>query len=148
MFNQYFSMAESYSKKENNKKKAQKKAEKLNKRELRKTVNNKGKSLDEMLVYVDVLGRLTDVHPSLQDKEKDLLEASKEAKEDMMYQGSIYSYETNKGFGFIKQDTSNDKVFFHFKVLSQEVAVGDTVMFSKQLTEKGYRATRINKIII
>lgn len=141
-------MAESYSKKEKNKKKALKKVEKLNKRELRKTVNNKGKSLEEMIVYVDVLGRLTDVHPDQQDQEQDLLNASQESKQDLMYNGTINSYEKNKGYGFITQENSNDRVFFHFKVLNEEVIVGDKVQFSKELTEKGTRATRIKKIII
>lgn len=141
-------MAESYSKKEKNKKKALKKLEKSNKRELRKTVNNKGKSLEEMIVYVDVLGRLTDVHPDQQDQEKDLLDASQESKQDLMYNGKISSYEKNKGYGFITQEKSNDRVFFHFKVLSEDVIVGDNVQFSKEMTEKGMRATRIIKIII
>ena len=141
-------MAESYSKKEKNKKKALKKIEKSNKRELRKTVNNKGKSLEEMIVYVDVLGRLTDVHPDQQDQEQDLLDASQESKQDLMYNGRVSSYEVNKGYGFINQEKTNDRVFFHFKVLNEDVAVGDKVQFSKELTEKGTRATRIIKIII
>ena len=63
-------MADSTSKKEKNKKRALKKIEKKNKRENRKENNNKGKSLEEMIVYVDVLGNFTDIPPHLQDKEK------------------------------------------------------------------------------
>ena len=62
-------MADSTSKKENSKKKALKKLEKLNKRENRKENNNKGKSLEDMIVYVDVLGNLKDEQPILKKKE-------------------------------------------------------------------------------
>ena len=54
-------MADSYSKKENIKKKEKKREEKRLQREERKTNNNKGKSLEDMIVYVDVLGNFTDV---------------------------------------------------------------------------------------
>ena len=49
-------MADSFSKKENFKKKAQKQKEKAQRREERKTNNNKGKELDDMLMYVDAYG--------------------------------------------------------------------------------------------
>ena len=140
-------MAESYSKKEKDKKKAIKKLEKLNKREHRKTNNNKGKTLEEMIVYVDVFGRLTDVPPDMQDREKDLLDESQSVKEDLYHNGMIASYNVSKGFGFIKQDNSNDKIFFHFKALNEDVIVGDKVMFTKQHSEKGIRAKSVRKII-
>lgn len=47
-------MGDSFFKKENQKKKNKKKQDKVLKREDRKINNNKGKSLDEMIIYVDV----------------------------------------------------------------------------------------------
>ena len=62
-------MADSFSKKENFKKKLQKQKEKNLKREERKTNNNKGKGLEEMLLYVDENGQLTETPPDDQNRE-------------------------------------------------------------------------------
>lgn len=57
-------MADSFSKKENKKKKARKKQDKAQKREERKSNNDKGKSLEDMMAYVDENGNLSTVDPS------------------------------------------------------------------------------------
>ncbi|RLZ12349.1 cold-shock protein [Faecalibacter macacae] len=139
-------MAESTSKKEKNKKKALKKLEKLNKREVRKEHNNKGKSLEEMIVYVDVLGNFTDVPPHLQDKEADLKNNERLEVKDIIINGVVDNYNDAKGFGFIKVSNSTDKIFFHFKESREQLKVGDNVAFKKVLTEKGFKATQISKI--
>lgn len=138
-------MAESTSKKEKNKKKALKKLEKLNKREIRKEHNNKGKSLEEMIVYVDVLGNFTDVPPHLQDKEADLKNNERLEVKDAFINGVVDNYNDAKGFGFIKVLDSTDKVFFHFKESREQLKVGDNVAFKKVMTEKGFKATQISK---
>lgn len=138
-------MADSTSKKEKNKKKALKKIEKLNKRESRKEFNNKGKSLEEMIVYVDVLGNFTDVPPHLQNKEEDLLNNDRMADKEVFLNGIVDNYNDAKGFGFIKIADSTDKVFFHFKESRELLKVGDQVMFKKTMSEKGFRAVQISK---
>ncbi len=140
-------MADSTSKKEKNKKKALKKIEKLNKRENRKENNNKGKSLEEMIVYVDVFGNFTDVPPHLQNKEEDILKREQENEKDYFIHGIVDNYNVNKGFGFIKilNSPTNEKVFFHFKECKDQLQTGDNVEFKKAFSEKGYRATQIRK---
>ena len=138
-------MADSTSKKEKNKKKALKKIEKLNKRESRKEFNNKGKSLEEMIVYVDVLGNFTDVPPHLQNKEEDLLNNDRMAEKEVFLHGIVDNYNDMKGFGFIKILNTTDKVFFHFKESKELLKVGDNVMFKKMMSEKGFRAVQISK---
>ena len=56
-------MADSFSKKENFKKKIQKQKEKAQRREERKANNNKGKELEDMFSYVDEFGRITTTPP-------------------------------------------------------------------------------------
>lgn len=138
-------MADSTSKKEKNKKKALKKIEKLNKREGRKENNNKGKSLEEMIVYVDVFGNFTDVPPHLQDKEADILKREQESGKEIFISGIVDNYNESKGFGFIKILDSNEKVFFHFKECEDQLKAGDKVDFKKMHSEKGLRATQIIK---
>ncbi|WP_313385395.1 cold shock domain-containing protein [Chishuiella sp.] len=138
-------MADSTSKKEKNKKKALKRLEKLSKRENRKENNNKGKSLEEMIVYVDVLGNFTDVPPHLQNKEEDLLKLETNSDKEVFISGIVDNYNDSKGFGFIKVLNSNDKIFFHFKESRELLKVGDKVEFKKAISEKGFRATQIVK---
>ena len=59
------SMADSFFKKENRKKKIEKKKQKSQKREDRKVNNNKGKGLESMIVYVDENGHLTSTPPAM-----------------------------------------------------------------------------------
>ena len=49
-------MAESFTKKENTKKKIKRSKDKQLRRDYRKENNNKGKNLEDMIVYVDVNG--------------------------------------------------------------------------------------------
>ena len=62
-------MPDSFNKKENIKKKIKKQQDKVYKRELRKTENNKGKGLESMLIYVDENGHLTSTPPEINKQE-------------------------------------------------------------------------------
>ncbi|MFP9116090.1 hypothetical protein ACLI1A_19285 [Flavobacterium sp. RHBU_3] len=59
-------MADSFFKKENNKKKTLIKKQKAQKRQDRKTSNNKGKGFESMIVYVDANGHFTNTPPEKQ----------------------------------------------------------------------------------
>ncbi len=63
-------MADSYNKKARQQKRAKKRQDKLERREERKTHNNKGKSTDDMIVYLDENGNFTDVPPERQHRER------------------------------------------------------------------------------
>ena len=142
-------MADSFSKKENSKKKSKKLIDKTVRRELRKTNNNKGKSLDEMIVYVDVNGQFTSVPPHLQNREEDLAKAAKAAKKADVQQPThftgIITYFSEKGYGFITEDESRDNIFFHQKDVINVVQKHDKVTYKKEYTPKGYKATEIKK---
>ncbi|MBF0598111.1 cold shock domain-containing protein [Faecalibacter rhinopitheci] len=142
-------MADSYSKKENIKKKVKKKQEKNLKREDRKTNNNKGKSLEDMLVYVDINGNLTKTPPHLQNTEEDLLARLENPNEAIdpakLFVGVINSL-NEKGFGFITEEKSNASIFFHQSQLKGEIKKYNKVSYKKESTEKGFRAIDINKI--
>lgn len=142
-------MADSFSKKENNKKKAQKKQEKALRREDRKTNNNKGKELDDMLIYVDINGNLTDVPPG----EQDIDAANREHERRMSAAGpneecvGQVTYFSSKGFGFITEDETKENIFVHNSQLTQPIQQGDRVTFKKERTPKGLRAIEVAKII-
>ena len=54
---------ETFSKKENDKKKLKKRKDKEEKKEERKANSNKGKSLDDMLAYIDENGNISSTPP-------------------------------------------------------------------------------------
>lgn len=136
-------MAETYSKREIYKKKLNKKREKAEKREFKKDNNNKGKSLEDMIVYVDMYGRFTDVPPHLQDRSEDA-DGKKKRANGKTYTG-VVSHLNEKGYGFIREDETKDSIFFHNKVLSEPVQINDKVVYTKESRDKGFRALHISK---
>lgn len=142
-------MADSFSKKENSKKKTKRQQDKVLRREDRKANNNKGKSLDDMIVYVDINGNFTSTPPHLQNKDEDLAKARKSAdkttvNEDTVFTG-IVTYLSEKGYGFITEDKTGENVFFHHGQLNQPVDKHDKVSYKKESTLKGDRAINIKK---
>ncbi|WP_370896468.1 cold shock domain-containing protein [Chryseobacterium gossypii] len=141
-------MGDSFSKKENFKKKVQKQKEKAQRREERKANNNKGKDLDDMLVYVDEYGRLTSTPPE-QRKEVDLSEiqlgAAPIPEEEIRKSGTI-TFFSEKGYGFITEDQTKENVFFHNNNCSEPVKKGNRVSFEKEKSAKGFSAIDIQLI--
>ncbi|WP_292010434.1 cold shock domain-containing protein [Chryseobacterium sp.] len=138
-------MADSFSKKENFKKKIQKQKEKALKREERKTNNNKGKGLDDMLVYVDEFGRLTSTPPeSRQEVNLDDIQlgAAPIPVEDVRKTG-IITFFSEKGYGFITEDQTKENVFFHTNNCKEPVKKGNKVSFEKEKSPKGFSAIDI-----
>ncbi len=56
---------------------------------------------------------------------------------------------TDRGFGFIAQEGQEKELFFHSTALVgvtfDELAVGDTVSFETEDSEKGPRATNVQR---
>ena len=141
-------MAESFTKKEYTKKKIKKLKDKQLRREDRKDNNNKGKTLDDMIVYVDVNGHFTEVPPHLQNRDADLARAKK-AQESAVDPNAdftgIVTYLSEKGFGFITEDKTGENVFFHVGQTTQTVEKHNKVSYKKELTPKGYQAIEVKK---
>jgi len=140
-------MADSFSKKENFKKKAQKAKEKAQKREERKTSNNKGKSLDDMIMYVDANGQLTSTPPDQTAKEEidinniQLGAAPIEAEE--LVKTGIITFLSEKGYGFITEDSTKENVFFHTNNATEPLKKGNKVSYEKEKSPKGFSAVDI-----
>ena len=136
-------MADSFSKKENKKKKVKKQQDKLLRREERKTHNNKGKSLDDMIVYLDENGNFTDIPPHLQvrsDKKSSARLPDKDG--DNVYTGTV-TFLSEKGFGFITEDHTKENIFFHQLQQREIIKKNDRVSYQKEDSPKGKKATEI-----
>ncbi|GAB0157279.1 cold shock domain-containing protein [Chryseobacterium sp. Alg-005] len=141
-------MGDSFSKKENFKKKAQKQKEKTQRREERKTNNNKGKSLDDMLMYVDEYGRITSTPPE-ERKEADLkdirLGAAPILPEETVKTG-IVTFFSEKGYGFITEDETKENIFFHTNDCVKPVKKGNKVSFEKEKSPRGFSAVNVDLV--
>ncbi|AEW86071.1 cold-shock protein [Flavobacterium columnare] len=139
-------MADSYSKKENNKKKVKKQQDKALRRNERKVNNNKGKTLEEMFVYVDKNGKLTSVPPHLQTVETDknsenINKNTGEIRKD--FSTGLITFIKETGFGFITEDETRDNLLFHFEASNTKFKRNVRVSFKKEVTPKGFRATHL-----
>lgn len=143
-------MGDSFFKKENQKKKVKKRQDKVLKREDRKVNNNKGKTLEEMIIYVDVNGNFTETPPHLQKNESDYPNfdspnRKSENNETQDYTGFV-KFLSDKGYGFITDDKTHENIFFHSTQLTETVDKNDKVKYRKEDSLKGFRAVSIKKI--
>jgi len=139
-------MADSFSKKENFKKKQAKLKEKALRREDRKTNNDKGKEVEYM--YVDAYGRLTSTPPDEKmevDLENIQLGAAPIEAEELVKTG-IVTFVSEKGYGFITENKSNENIFFHSNNCAQPIKKGNKVSFEKERSPKGYSAINIELV--
>jgi cold shock CspA family protein len=116
---------ETTGKKEKTKQKIQKRKEKEEKKEIRKANSDKGKSLDDMMAYVDEYGNITDTPPD--PKKKKVIKAedimlgvpSRDVEEEEVLRNGIITYfNDGKGYGFIKDLKSQESIFVHANELT------------------------------
>lgn len=142
-------MGDSFSKKESRNKKAKAKEDKAQRMKERKANNNKGKSLEDMLAYVDENGNLSAVPPKetkIEIDSKDIqIGATPRPPEDTTRTGIVTFFNTSKGFGFITDDKSKESIFFHVNELSEPVKEKDKVSFIRERGARGYNAITVRK---
>ena len=65
---------------------------------------------------------------------------------DNKIQGTVKFFNTEKGFGFIKHDDSNQETFVHASGLIDEIKQNDKVEFDVQNGKKGLNAVNVKLI--
>lgn len=143
-------MADTFGKKTLQQKRAKKKQDKLERREDRKTNNNKGKSLEEMITYLDEYGNFTDVPPDKQKRKKinskDIQLGAAPVAEEKELTGRVATFFTDKAYGFITEDKTGANIFVHSNNLLEAINENDRVTYEKEKTPKGYAAINVKKI--
>jgi cold shock CspA family protein len=143
-------MADSFSKKEKQKKKAQKKKEKLARKEARKAEDKSGK-LEDMLAYVDEYGNIVDAPPD-ETKKKEEIKAEDivlgvptkvHNPEDDIFHGRVSFFNTDKGYGFIKDKNSKESYFVHMNNCQAPIAENDNVEFELERGDRGMVAVKV-----
>ncbi len=145
-------MAETFNKKEKEKKKAKEKQDKAHKMKERKENNNKGKSLESMMAYLDENGNITDTPPDPKRKKEINLDdiqlgASKNIEPvNVERTGIIIHFNEAKGYGFIEDSSNKENIFLHINQLSTPVKERDKVSFEVERTPRGLSAIKVKKI--
>ncbi len=142
---------ETFNKKELEKKRIQKRKEKLQRMEDRKANAQKGASLEDMMAYVDENGNITSTPPDPTKKKtiklEDVVLGSRNLESagsaSAVRSGRVAFFNTTKGFGFIKDTDSGESIFVHSNGLIDPIKENDPVTFE---TEKGFKGPNAIKV--
>ena len=114
-------MAETPKKKDRENKRRKAKMEKADKMKERKEHSKKGKSLDDMMAYIDENGNITSTPPDprkrveikLEDIQIGVPEYVPPTEAELTRSGKVTFFDQSKGFGFIKDLQSQESIFVH-----------------------------------
>jgi cold shock CspA family protein len=144
---------ETFSKKENEKKRLKKKNDKEEKRKERQANATSGQSLEDMLAYVDEDGNITATPPDPNRKRKEISLESIQVTvpkqedrepEDTLRTGTVSFFNDSKGYGFIKDQASQESIFVHANALNGlTLKEGNKVTFEVEPGQKGPTAVRV-----
>lgn len=137
-------------KRENEKKRLAKRAEKQKRKEEKK-LNPKANSFEDMIAYVDENGVITSTPPTENVKKEEINQEEimisvpkREKEEPVILKGKIDFFNTSKGFGFIKELIRGERYFFHVNNLLSKVEEGDIVTFDLERGLKGLNAINVS----
>lgn len=144
---------ETFNKKEREKKRQKKQQDKLEKMQERKNNKEKGKSLDDMIAYLDENGNLTSVPPDprkkkvfRQEEMQISIPKQEERPANEKRTGVVSFFNDHKGFGFINDTVTKERIFVHVNELSIAIKENDRVTFEVQNSPKGPVALNVEMV--
>ena len=148
-------MAETWNKKEREKKKKQDKKEKAERKLERKENSKDGKSFEDMLADLDENGNLSSKPPDprkkvnikLEDIEIGVPKHVPVDPADLIRKGIVTFFNDAKGYGFIKDQQTQESVFVHINSLTEEIKEQNKVTFEIEMGPKGANAVNVKKVI-
>jgi cold shock CspA family protein len=144
--------SQSFNKREKEKQKAKERQEKKEKMEERKANAKKGQSLDDMMAYIDENGNISSTPPDPSKKKtfnaEDMVIGVPQYTEDpeeATRVGIVDFFDASKGFGFIRDHKSGERVFVHISQLTEPLKEGQRITFETEMGPKGLVAVNIQK---
>ena len=143
---------ETFNKKDKEQKRFKQRQDKMQKMEERKANKKKGGGLEGMMAYLDEDGNLTDTPPDPRNKkifkEEDIQIGvpKQEHNKDAPRTGIVSFYNNAKGFGFINDQQTNERIFFHFKDAMEPLNESDRVTYFVGRGPRGLSATQVTKL--
>ena len=143
---------ETFSKKEKEKARLKKSKDKKEKAEDRKANSGKGKSLEDMMAYIDEHGNITSTPPDPSRKIKinaEDIQIGVAKQEDVPYDtvrnGVITFFNESKGYGFIRDLQTQESIFVHINALTEPLKENNMVTFETEQGPKGLSAVKVKK---
>lgn len=141
---------ETYSKKELRSKLEKKRKDKEQKRAKKKGEEKKS-SFEDMIAYVNEFGVITSTPPDPAKKtavaaesiELKIIKNSPENSPDLVRKGVVTFYNESRGYGFISNMESNQRVFVHANSLLEPIAENNVVIFKIVNGPKGPSAIKV-----
>jgi len=141
---------ETYNKKEVRNKKEKKRKAKEQKR-AKKKIEGKKSSFDDMIAFVDEFGVITSTPPDpnkktiidAEDIELKITKNNPANVPDFVRKGVITFFDESKGFGFIRDLDSDQRVFVHVNNLLEPVKENNIVIFEIGKGPKGPSAMNV-----
>lgn len=145
-------MAETWNKKEREKKKRQNKKDKAEKKQERRERNKINP--ESMFAYVDENGNLSSkpadpkkkIIVNVEDIEIGVPKHQDIDSEELLRTGIITFFNNEKGYGFIQDQQTRESVFVHINSLSEPVKENNKVSFETQMGPKGLNAVNVKLI--
>jgi len=147
-------MAETWNKKEREKKKQQEKKDKAERKQERKDNAKNGNNLDSMIAYLDENGNLSSTPPdprkkivvNVEDVEIGVAKQAPINPEDLIRKGIVTFFNDAKGYGFIKDQETQESLFVHANSLTQQIKEHNKVTFEVEMGPKGANAVNVKLI--
>ncbi|MDB5141333.1 MAG: cold shock protein [Mucilaginibacter sp.] len=143
---------ETFSKKEKEKARLKKSKDKKEKAEERKANAGKGKSLEDMMAYIDEHGNITSTPPDPSRKIKINAEdvqigvaKQQDLPHDTIRNGVVSFFNESKGYGFIKDLQTQESIFVHINALTEPLKENNMVTFETEQGQKGLSAINVKK---
>jgi cold shock CspA family protein len=141
---------ETFSKKEVRIKKEKKRKAKAEKR-AKKVTDTKKSSFEDMIAYVDEYGKISSTPPDptkktvvvAEDIELKITKNDPASAPDFVRKGVITFFNDSKGFGFIRDLDSNQRIFVHANNLQEPVKENNIVVFEIGKGPKGPTALNV-----
>lgn len=143
---------ETFSKKEKEKARLKKSKDKKEKAEERKANAGKGKSLEDMMAYIDEYGNITSTPPDPSRKIKINVEdiqigvaKQQDLPQDSVRTGVVSFFNEAKGYGFIKDMQTQESIFVHINALTEPLKENNMVTFETEQSQKGLSAINVKR---
>ena len=142
---------ETWNKKEREKKKQKSRQDKEEKKQERKEHAKEGKSFDDMLAYIDENRNHPSSPPDPGKKKKIRFEdiqigVPKQAPvdpADAIRKGTVTFFNESKGYGFIKDQVTQESIFVHANGLLDKIKENNKVIFEVEMGAKGPNAVKV-----
>jgi cold shock CspA family protein len=142
---------DTWNKKEMEKKRLKKRQDKEQKKEERKANAKEGTSFDDMIAYVDEYGNLSSTPPTGVRRESSVraediqigVPKRVDVVMDVIRKGIVTFFNESKGYGFIKDQETQESIFVHANGLLDPIKDNNKVTFEVEMGHKGPNAVKV-----